>query len=91
MDGHAQYEIREYANALFELIKPIIPVSCAAFEDYVLNAVTFSQKELNALKAIIEPIENASQCIENNKEYFENCFPNKREREEFINKIKKLI
>jgi thymidylate synthase (FAD) len=46
MDQHAQWEIRQYANAIFELIKPVIPVSCEAFEDYVLNAVTFSAQEM---------------------------------------------
>lgn len=31
MDEHAQFEIREYANALLELIKPIVPNSIEAY------------------------------------------------------------
>ena len=31
---HAQYEIRVYANALLELIKPIVPVTVEAFNKY---------------------------------------------------------
>jgi thymidylate synthase (FAD) len=50
MDGHAQFEIREYANALFELIKPIVPISCQAFDDYVLNSQTFSKEEMRLIK-----------------------------------------
>ena len=31
MDGHAQYEIRVYAEAMLELITPIVPVAADAF------------------------------------------------------------
>jgi len=31
MDEHAQFEIREYANALLELIKPVVPNSVEAY------------------------------------------------------------
>ena len=50
MDSHAQWEIQQYANAMYELIKPIVPVACEAFEDYSLNAVTFSVQEMKMLK-----------------------------------------
>lgn len=33
-DAHAQKEIREYANAIVELIQPIVPVTLAAWEEY---------------------------------------------------------
>ncbi len=32
LDSHAQYEIQVYAEALLELIKPIVPVAADAFE-----------------------------------------------------------
>jgi thymidylate synthase (FAD) len=50
---HAQWETREYAKAVFELIKPIVPVACEAFEDYRLNSCTFSAKEMKALKLLL--------------------------------------
>lgn len=53
LDSHAQYEMREYAKAIYELIKPIVPVSCEAFEDYVLNAQTFSAQEMALIKKMI--------------------------------------
>lgn len=31
-DGHAQYEIRVYADAMLELIRPIVPTCVAAWE-----------------------------------------------------------
>ena len=39
MDSHAQYEIRMYANAMYELIKPIVPLACTAFERYQFQCV----------------------------------------------------
>lgn len=50
MDSHAQIEVRDYANAMYELVKPKFPISCEAFEDYILNSKTFSAKEMNIIK-----------------------------------------
>ena len=36
-DSHAQYEIRVYADAMLELIRPLFPVTIAAFEKHVLK------------------------------------------------------
>ena len=36
---HAQYEIRVYAQAMLELIEPIVPVAVAALRKHVLGAV----------------------------------------------------
>lgn len=54
---HAQLEIRQYASAIYELIKPIVPIACEAFEDYVLYAKTFSKQELEVI--------NILRCIAN--------------------------
>lgn len=35
---HAQYEIRVYAQALLELIEPIVPVAVAAWKKHILEA-----------------------------------------------------
>ncbi len=51
MDPHAQQEIREYANAMFALIQPIVPVAAEAFLDYRLNAMTLSGLEIEALRS----------------------------------------
>jgi thymidylate synthase (FAD) len=50
IDPHAQEEIRDFANAMYELVKPHFPICSEAFEDYSLNAVTFSGPEMKLLK-----------------------------------------
>ena len=40
---HAQYEIRVYAQALLELIEPIVPVAVKAFRKHVLEAPTVDE------------------------------------------------
>ena len=49
-DSHAQREIRDYADAMYELVKPNFPICCEAFEDYMRDAVTFSRKEMEVIK-----------------------------------------
>src|SRR3954452_8483172 len=51
MDTHAQQEIRDYANAMFALIQPIVPVAAEAFLDYRLNAMSLSGLEIEALRS----------------------------------------
>ena len=52
-DPHAQYEIRAYAEVLCEVVKDWVPAAYAAFEDYRLNAVTFSGKGMAALRRML--------------------------------------
>ena len=51
VDPHAQYEIRQYALAMGDIVKTICPISWEAFEDYILHAEKFSSMELRVLKA----------------------------------------
>jgi thymidylate synthase (FAD) len=48
LDTHAQYEIRMYAQAIYDMLKPIFPNLFASWENHVLNAVSFSRNELDA-------------------------------------------
>ena len=52
MDPHAQIEIQDYAKAMYELIKPIVPVACEAFEDYRLNAMHLTGLEIDAIRTV---------------------------------------
>ena len=49
-DSHAQDEIRHFSDAMWKLVEPKFPLCCEAFEDYVVNAKTFSQKEMRIIK-----------------------------------------
>ena len=50
IDDHAQKEIRDLANQIYDLIKPIVPVTCEAFEDFRLGSMTLSRLEVDAIK-----------------------------------------
>jgi thymidylate synthase (FAD) len=50
MDHHAQSEIRVLAEKVFELIRPIVPMACEAFQDYRLDSITLSGPEIKALR-----------------------------------------
>ena len=50
MDAHAQQEIRAYADAIFRLVEPLVPLTMQAFKDFRVNAVYLSGPEIDALK-----------------------------------------
>jgi thymidylate synthase (FAD) len=50
IDDHAQKEIRDLAKQVYALIKPIVPVTCEAFEDFRVGAMTLSRLEIDAIK-----------------------------------------
>lgn len=50
MDSHAQQEIQDYAKAMYELIKPIVPIAAEAFEDYNLHGVHLTRLEIESLR-----------------------------------------
>ena len=51
MDEHAQKEIRDYATAMYELIRPIVPITCEAFEDYLRGGMHLTRLEIEALRS----------------------------------------
>ena len=57
IDSHAQYEIRVFAEAIAELVKPFVPHAWEAFEDYVLNAHRMTAPELKVMKHLLESME----------------------------------
>ncbi len=52
LDGHAQKEFRAYAEVAYQIFKAWLPALAQAFDDHVLNALTFSAKELRAMATI---------------------------------------
>lgn len=53
MHSHAQKEIRVYADAIYNLLKSKYPLTFEAFDDYVLNSISFSKGELLILKKFL--------------------------------------
>lgn len=87
MDSHAQYEIRVYADAIYDLIKPIFPLACEAFEDYWVNGEEFSINDIKLLKQVFKENSIDDSTI---KDYIENSdiISNNREKLELIKKLK---
>ena len=80
MDDHAQKEIRDLAYKIYDLIKTIVPVTCEAFEDFRLGAVTLSRLEVAHVRDIIrDPMSAKWRTI-----------PGKGENQEFQEKLKVL-
>jgi thymidylate synthase (FAD) len=90
LDEHAQYEIRVYGRAIAEIIKSVTPLSWEAFEDYILNAKTFSREELIILAGLLQLEQD--QTLQANR--LEASTLSKREVDEFLEKLdamKKLV
>jgi thymidylate synthase (FAD) len=49
MDSHAQQEIREFANSMYEQIKPVFPTIMEAFEQYSVQAITLTALDILAI------------------------------------------
>ena len=50
LDPHAQEEIRVYAQAMLDLIEPIVPITVEAFRDYHLESISLTRLEIEALR-----------------------------------------
>jgi thymidylate synthase (FAD) len=83
-DSHAQQEIQVYGNGMLNLIKPVVPISVEAWEDYhpMRGGILLTRLEIDA----IQSAEYKSGCLECDT----NKFENKREREEFEGKLQRL-
>lgn len=60
MDEHAQKEIRDFAIAMFALIRPIVPIAAEAFLDYHFGAMHLTRLEIQAMKSG-QPIATANK------------------------------
>lgn len=54
LDGHAQYEIRQYAQVMLELVRKVCPLAVASFENDMNRAVSFTGEEMEALRAVLK-------------------------------------
>ena len=53
-DAHAQYEIRDYADIMMDIVKKWVPIAADAFEDYRIGGTEVSAKEINLLKKLLK-------------------------------------
>ena len=80
-DSHAQQEIQVYGNAMLELIKPVVPITIEAWEDYhpMRGGMLLTKLEIDCIMKSMK-----YQEIDTNK------ISNDRERKEFENKLHRL-
>jgi thymidylate synthase (FAD) len=52
-DPHAQWEIQEFARAIYKIVKPLFPAACEAYEDYMRDAISLSGMEKNLLQNVV--------------------------------------
>jgi thymidylate synthase (FAD) len=52
MDSHAQVEIRRYADAMYALLEPIVPITMEAWRDYEFEAVHLTRLEVEAIRSL---------------------------------------
>ncbi|MEX2442830.1 MAG: FAD-dependent thymidylate synthase [Alkalispirochaeta sp.] len=53
MDAHAQYEIRAYAETMFEIAQRVCPIATEAFDEHVRGGVRFSKSEFAVLQEVL--------------------------------------
>ena len=53
-DGHAQYEIRVFAKAIYDIVKQLFPMAVEAWEDYQFYAKTFSRMDINFIGDVMK-------------------------------------
>ena len=89
-DSHAQRESRDYADAMYELVKPNFPICCEAFEDYIQGATTFSKQEMGVIKELLEYADTKAELAGMSVKdvgVLESKL-GKRESQEFLEKLK---
>jgi thymidylate synthase (FAD) len=63
-DKHAQHEIRVFADAIYDLIKPLFPLAVEAWVDYVQKGVTVSRMEKDLIRCLMHSPNDASSEID---------------------------
>ncbi len=86
---HAQHEIVLYADAMYNLIKPKLPIVCEAFEDYWLNGVSFSRMEMDLLRQLISQVRwlDINQTFRDDKDISNHFGMSIKELREFKEKV----
>jgi thymidylate synthase (FAD) len=81
MDEHTQWETRQYALAIFSIVKELYPKTVASWENHVFHSITFSRDQW---KAMFEYIMH-----HDDQYFFENVTTdmNKRDKRIFLEKV----
>ena len=90
MEPHAQWEIRQYANAMSKIIKDSVPIAWEAFVDYQLEALKITKPETKAIEMLLRDKKISFTEDEVLQVFRKIGIANKREGKEFVEKLDKL-
>lgn len=77
LDEHAQQEIRDFAQAMHDLIAPVVPLTMEAWHDYATEAMHLTRLEIDAVRGLAAGGDGSLDC-ENSREQRE--WATKREK-----------
>ncbi len=86
-DPHAQWEIRQYSDAMLELLRPYVPWAIEAFLDYQFEGASLSRVELEFISTMFETLDDVDDDYING--FLRERGASVREVAEFIDKLKK--
>lgn len=79
---HAQWEIRDLAQKMYDMVAPFFPIACEAFEDYWLNGSRFSAEEMRIIQVLLSGISGTDV-----NDHLSRSNLSVREKQEFMGKI----
>ncbi len=89
MDEHAQWEIRQYANAMAKIVSDSFPIAWKAFEDYEMKSTQLTLPEKNILTSLLNGnVQFTKSDILSVAD--SQGLINKRERQELLDKFRNL-
>ena len=94
MEGHAQEEIREYAQLIGnEIVRVWVPLAWQAYLDYTFNSVNFSSTEMDLLRALLAGDRDGASAIAEAAGWLtlqpgKDILRANRERDEFVQKMR---
>ena len=51
-DSHAQYEIRAYADVIYDIVKKWVPIAAEAFDEYRLHGAHLSKSMVETIRKV---------------------------------------
>ena len=85
-DGHAQKQIRDYADVILQMVNTWVPLTAEAFHDFVMESKSFSRIEMNLLHMITQ-----AMPVEFGMERMKKAGLNERQAAAFLEKIKATL
>lgn len=91
LDDHAQWETRQYAEAIYHILKFLAPTTLKSWEEHVLNSMTFSRKELRFLQDVLRASQDQQETLLQQHSGFTEDPLTESQARELKNKLNRLL